>query len=130
MPRETTRRYAVGSLLAILALNAFAGGYYGLAGAKGVPVEWLAGSPFPDYTIPGLLLIFVVGGTALGAAMAVFADLASARTATLAAGVVLLGWIAAQLLVIGYASWLQPAMALFGALLVVLALRQPPPPAS
>ncbi|MCY0989767.1 hypothetical protein OV203_21700 [Nannocystis sp. ILAH1] len=43
------------------------------------------------------------------------------------AGVVLLGWIAAQLLIIGYVSWLQPAMALFGALLVVLARRLPPP---
>jgi hypothetical protein len=34
-------RLALGLLLAFGALNAFAGGYYGLSGARGVPTEWL-----------------------------------------------------------------------------------------
>ena len=37
-------RTLLGALLAFGALNAFAGGYYGMSGAAGVPREWLAGS--------------------------------------------------------------------------------------
>ncbi|MEJ2009734.1 MAG: hypothetical protein P8Z30_16535 [Acidobacteriota bacterium] len=70
-------RFALGSLLAFGALNAFAGGYYGLAGARGVPTEWLAGSPFRDYWIPSLILFIIVGGSFLVAAVAVFAGLRS-----------------------------------------------------
>ena len=40
---------ALGNLLLFLALNAFGGGYYGMAGAKDVPVEWLEGSPFNNF---------------------------------------------------------------------------------
>jgi hypothetical protein len=47
-------RRALGVLLAFGAINAFAGGYYGLSGAKGVPVEWPDGSPFGSYFIPVL----------------------------------------------------------------------------
>jgi hypothetical protein len=41
-------RRALGVLLAFGAINAFAGGYYGVSGAKSVPVEWLDGSPFAN----------------------------------------------------------------------------------
>ena len=54
------------------ALNAFAGGYYGLSGADGVPREWLAGSPFSDYVVPSLVLFVVVGGALALAALMVF----------------------------------------------------------
>jgi hypothetical protein len=60
-------RYVLGSLLAFGALNAFAGGYYGMSGAEDVPKEWLEGSPFDDYFIPGLVLFVVVGGSSLAA---------------------------------------------------------------
>src|SRR6185369_3053073 len=33
-------RYGLGGLLAFAALNALAGGCYGLAGAEGIPKEW------------------------------------------------------------------------------------------
>jgi len=52
-------RYSLGALLIILAVNAFGGGYYGMAGAEGVPIEWLNGSPFPNYFIPGLFLFYL-----------------------------------------------------------------------
>jgi hypothetical protein len=112
-------------LLAFMALNAFAGGYYGLAGATGVPREWLARSPFTDYVVPSLILAFVVGGTFLGAAFAVFAGLPSARRLSAAAGVVVLVWIAAQVAIIGPVSWLQPAVALVGVLVFMLARKLP-----
>ena len=65
-------RCLLGALLTFGAINAFAGGYYGLAGAKVVPLEWLAGSPFSDYVIPSLILFVVVGGVFSFAAIAVF----------------------------------------------------------
>lgn len=45
-------RYSVGGLLPFGALNAFAGGYDGLSGVEGVPLEWLEGSLFTEYFVP------------------------------------------------------------------------------
>jgi hypothetical protein len=101
-------RYSLGGLLAFGALNAFGGGYYGLSGAEGVPTQWLKGSPFTDYIVPSLILIVVVGGSFLMAAIAVFTGLRIARRTAVAAGLVVLGWLAAQLAIIGYVSWMQP----------------------
>ena len=107
-------RYALGGLLAFGALNAFAGGYYGMAGAEGVPKEWLEGSPFDDYFIPSLVLFVVVGGSFLAAAIAVFAKLAVARAAAFGAGAIVLGWLAVETAMIGYVSWMQPATTIGG----------------
>ena len=113
-------RYSLGALLVFGAVNAFGGGYYGLSGAKGVPTEWLNGSPFPDYFVPSLILLVVVGGSFIVAAMAVFTGLRIARLAALAAGIVVLGWLAVQLAIIGYVSWMQPTTAIAGVLVLVL----------
>jgi hypothetical protein len=115
----TVIRYSLGGLLAFGALNAFAGGYYGMSGAEDVPREWLEGSPFDDYFIPGLVLFVVVGGSMLAAAIAVFADLRIARLAALGAGLVVLAWLAVETLIVGYVSWMQPATTI-GALVILL----------
>lgn len=120
--RPETIRYALGLMLAFAAINAFGGGYYGMAGAKGVPTEWLIGSPFDSYFIPSLFLFVVVGGTFLVAAVAVLARWPLAWVAAIAAGVVVLGWIAVQVSLIGYVSWMQPVTALAGALILRLAV--------
>jgi hypothetical protein len=96
-------------------LNAFGGGYYGLSGAQAVPREWLASTPFADYFIPSLVLLVVVGGSLLLAAIAVFARWQTARELAFAAGAIMIGWIAAQLPILGYVSFLQPATAIAGA---------------
>ncbi len=49
-------RYVLGSLLAFVAANAVGGGFYGVSGAEGVPIEWLRGSPFTTYLVPSLIL--------------------------------------------------------------------------
>jgi hypothetical protein len=118
-------RYALGGLLAFGALNAFAGGYYGMAGAEDVPKEWLEGSPFDDYFIPGLVLFVVVGGSFLAAAIAVFAKLHMAPTAAFAAGGIVLGWLAVETAIVGYVSWMQPATTIGGLLVVLFAWLLP-----
>lgn len=80
-----------------------------MAGAEDVPREWLEGSPFEDYFVPGLVLFAVVGGSLLGAAVAVFADLRLARGASFMAGGIVLAWLAVETAIIGYVSWMQPA---------------------
>lgn len=120
-------RYALGGLLAFGALNAFAGGYYGLSGAKGVPVEWLQGSAFNDYSVPSLILFIVVGGSFLIAAITVFARARIGRASALTAGAIVLIWIAVQVAILGYVSWLQPATAIGGMLTLLLAWVLPQP---
>ena len=122
-------RYALGGLLAFGALNAFGGGYYGLSGAEGVPTEWLQGSPFVDYTIPSLILFVVVGGSLLVASIAVFRRLRIARVTAFSAGVIVLGWIVAQMAMIGYLSWMQPTTAIAGVTILTLAWLLPGPTA-
>ncbi len=121
---------ALGGLLAFGALNAFAGGYYGLTGAEDVPTEWLSGSPFKDYFIPSLFLVTVIGGSLLAATVAVFARLRRARVLAIGAGFMLLAWIVVQVAMIGYVSWMQPATAIGACLVLVLAWKLPTPTAS
>lgn len=118
-------RYLLGSLLVILAVNAFGGGYYGMAGAKEVPVEWLEGSPFKDYFIPSLFLFIVIGGLAITAAVAVFRKHQLAHKAAFASGTVTLLWIAVQLSIIGYVSWMQPATTIAAVLILYLTMQLP-----
>ena len=124
---KMSMRYALGSLLVFGAVNAFAGGYYGLSGAPGVPLDWLAGSPFKDYFIPSLVLFVIVGGTLGFAALAVFARFRLARRSAVLAGTIVLVWIAVQVAIIGYVSWMQPATFIAGLVILTLARRLPIP---
>ncbi len=125
MRTPTLVRLALGLLLAFAALNAFGGGYYAMSGAEGVPTEWLAGSPFHDYYVPGLFLFFVVGGAFGVAAVAVLTGIPAARAAAMLAGAIVLAWLAVQLSIIGYVSWMQPVTAIGGVLVLLLAWKLP-----
>jgi hypothetical protein len=95
---------------AVIALNAIGGAIYGLSGAKDVPREWLEGSPFDSFLIPSLYLGIIVGGAhMLAAALLVRRD-RRGRNMALAAAAILASWIAVQVAIIGYVSFLQPAM--------------------
>jgi hypothetical protein len=106
-------------------VNAFGGGYYGLTGAKGVPTKWLEGSPFSDYFVPSLVLLVVVGGAFLVAAIVVIAGWPTARAAALTAGLVVLAWLLAQVAIIGLVSWMQPTTAIAAAGILVLGWQLP-----
>ncbi len=122
----TTIRYLLGTVLALAALNAFAGGFYGMAGAEGVPLAWLEGTPFDDYFVPSLILFVVVGGSSLLGAVVAFANADAARTAALGAAAILMIWIATQVTMIGYVSWLQPVVAIVAVVITWLANQLPP----
>ena len=65
--------------------------------------------------------MIVVGGAFVISAIAVFMGLRIARRAALSAGVIVLGWLAVQMAIIGYVSWMQPTTAVAGLLIIVLA---------
>jgi hypothetical protein len=121
--RSSRHRKSLAFLLGFIALNAFAGGYLGMSGATGVPRDWLDGSPFHTYFAPGLILFVVVGGSCLAASVAVWRRRRLARTAALGAAGVLLAWLAVELVIIGYVSWMQPATLIAAVLVLALARR-------
>ena len=123
--KEKQTRYSLGILLMVLAINAFGGGYYGISGAEHVPVEWLRGSPFNSYLIPGLLLFIVIGGWALLAAIFVWRRDTRARKLAFGCGIILMAWLVIQVSIIGYVSWMQPATALAGILILFLSRQLP-----
>ncbi len=123
--RHNLIRYVLATLLVFVALNAFAGGFYGMSGAEGVPIEWLSGTPFHDYFIPSLILFVVVGGSSLVAAIAVFLRRRFARLLAFDAVVTLFVWLAVQLVIIGYVSWMQPTTATVGFLVLILTWALP-----
>ncbi len=110
MNSEKIVRYIVGILLVIVAINAFGGGAYGLSGAKEIPEDWLKGTPFRNYIFPSLVLIIAVGGVSLWAAFTMFMKRPIFILAGYCSAVILLVWIITQVTIIGYVSWLQPAM--------------------
>ena len=118
-------RIILGVLLAFIALNAFGGGYYALSGAENVPLEWLQGSPFTTYFFPGLFLFIVVGGTCTVSAIAVFKDSRHARRLSFFCAALLLSWIIIQVSIIGYVSWMQPAIFLSAVAIILLARLLP-----
>lgn len=123
--KERPIRNSLGILLVLLALNAFGGGYYGMAGAENIPVEWLEGSPFRSYFIPSLILFICVGGSALIAAFAVFRRHRHARRAAFTCGLISLIWIASQVSILGYFSWMQPTTAVAAFIILFLTSQLP-----
>jgi hypothetical protein len=109
-----------GILLAIIALNALGGGYYGMSGAPNVPLTWLEGSPFKSYFIPGLFLFLIIGGTCTIGAIAIFRNSKYARRIAFICGSLLISWIVAQVAIIGYVSWMQPAILVSGIFIIII----------
>jgi len=110
-------------LHAVVSLNAIGGGIYGLAGAEGVPLAWLDGTPFTSYRAPSVILLVVVGGLHGAASVFVWRQLARAHALSLVAGIVLVGWIVVQVAMLGFVSWLQPAVGVTAIINLALALR-------
>lgn len=73
--RRNFLRYLISFLFLFIALNAFGGGFYGMSGAKDIPIQWLERSPFKNYFIPSLIIFILVGGSSLTASISVLKNL-------------------------------------------------------
>lgn len=86
----------------------------------------LEDTPFNSYVIPSVILLVAVGGGMTAAATAVLLRWRRAAEASIAAGLTLIVWITAQVLIIvpeGGFSWLQPTMFVAGLLVAGLGWR-------
>src|SRR5437762_11972532 len=79
---------------AFIGLGAIGGGIAILTGAfdQWLPLAWLQGTPFSDYTIPGLMLAIVVGGGMLLAAATVFIQREVTVLLSAAMGLIMIGF--------------------------------------
>jgi hypothetical protein len=96
--KQKVRRIALFVIEAFIALTAIQGGIGLLRGAfdQVVPLAWLDGTPFSNYTIPGLVLALVVGGGALLAAASVFISREWTVLVSVLAGLLLAGYEAVE----------------------------------
>jgi hypothetical protein len=105
------------------ALSAFVGAVLAVAAnGAGVPLKYLANSPFPSYAVPGFILGAVVGGTQFAAAIALLRRQRIALLLSAIAGFGMLIWIFVELAIIRQYSWLQSAYFALGALELILVL--------
>lgn len=118
--RRAARRLLIGLEL-IVGASAVYGGVGLMLGGLGMPVEWLAGTPFDSWVLPGALLLVAVAAPMLLAATGELAHQRWAYAASLAAGALQVGWILAQLAILQRYFFLQPVMAGAGLLVIGLA---------
>ena len=87
----------------VVGLGALVGGASLLADAEGfgMNASWLAGTPFPDYTLPGLVLLLIAAGMLAAATLAAAGSPLAGPAARIAGGAVI-AYLAVELLTVGY----------------------------
>lgn len=109
-----------------LAFSAIAGGLALLTGMMAPPVEYLAGSLFPNYVVPGLALLVLVGGSSLITTILLLSRQRLAGVVALAAGLAIVIFETVEVMTIGSPSGvarnLQILYYTVGALIVVASL--------
>jgi hypothetical protein len=135
-PKPLTRksRLLLGLLQLFIAISGIAGGF-GLvlepSGANiGITTVQLARSPFQDYLVPGLTLLFVIGVGNLIASASSFLRYRYTGELGVFFGGFLAFWIIVQVVWLGLVSWLQPFYFLLGCgeLLLGWRIRKSQPP--
>ncbi len=95
------------------------GSWYLLGPSEPMPLEYLDDSPFSNYEAPGLILLLIVGGSSLLAAIARWRHWQSEYLLTLAAGAVLLGWLFFEFLWVPEGWAAQIVFALVAAVIMI-----------
>jgi|SRR5579859_4626686 len=104
------------------AASAIVGAVGLVVGFMDIPVSVLSGTPFADFTVPALLLGFVVGGSAVAAALITALQLRPYDAlASAAAGCITVGWLTIEVAMIGLGSWAQVVWWLVGLVMIILA---------
>ncbi len=141
--KRETRPFTLWLLIALTFAMGIAAGISGpllFLAPDGHLMQWttdmLKGTPFTDFFVPGLILFILVGLFSIFTAVALLRQpewpapnalnpwkkLHWAWAASLAAGVIILGWVIIETLLVGYISFLQPVIAIWGALILLLTL--------
>lgn len=109
-----TSLYVLVGALAFQGVSGVGGGIglvFDPSGASiGIPLGWLEESPFPDYSIPGIVLLSVLGLGPLVMAYGAWTGGWWSWPGSILVGVTLLLWLAVEVAVIGYQA--QPPLQL------------------
>lgn len=110
-------------LEAFVALTSIACGIGLAVGAVQFPLAWLAGTPFSDYTMPGLAMATIVGGSSFLAAEMTRAGREGGVVASALAGLLLMGCEVAEVVSIdrNLGNWL-PLVVVLQAIYSLLSL--------
>jgi hypothetical protein len=115
------------AFLGLLGLGAVGGGIAIVAQPDGSSMQWdvkmLAGSPFADFLVPGLILLGLFG---VGSFFVAGLGLARFRIAPFLAFAIGCGqmiWIAVELAILGELSFLHPAMFAVGLIIAATSVR-------
>jgi hypothetical protein len=114
------------SLAALAALTGAAAVYGGaelIRDGFGMPDGWLAGTPLTGWVLPGVALLIGVAVPQFAAAALIGSGARPALAAGYLAGLLLIAWIAVELLILRRYFFLQPVIAGLGAAEVLLAWR-------
>lgn len=108
----------------LVALTAVGGGIALIVGLETgrFPADWLEGTPFSSYVLPGVILAVVVGGSATLAALSLLRS-PTGGGASVLAGVVMMGWIIAEILLLKQPSeptWTEVFYFALGLVMVLL----------
>jgi hypothetical protein len=114
-------RWLLIALEVVIGVNAVYGGIGLMVNGLGMPADWLDGTPLDSWTAPGVLLLALVAVPMSIAAIGESVRWRLAYRSSVTAGLVLVGWIAVQVLVLRRYFFLQPLLAVAGALVVALA---------
>ncbi len=114
-------------VLAVLALGALGGAAFLVTSPDGSAMQWnvsmLAGSPFPDFLVPGLILGGLFGFGSLAVVAMGLARLRVAPFLAFAIGCGQMIWIVVELAIIGQLSFLHPICFGLGLAIAATALR-------
>jgi sterol desaturase/sphingolipid hydroxylase (fatty acid hydroxylase superfamily) len=123
-PSVVTRRVSRGLLIGmelVVGANAVYGGIGLMVNGLGMPKEWLARTPFDSWLLPGIFLLLIVAVPMLAAAVAELARSPLAHLGSLAAGIMQICWIGAQVLILQRYFFLQPVLLAAGVVVTALA---------
>lgn len=119
---DASRRWLAG-LLMFNGVGAIGGGIGLLIEKIGMPLSLLEGTPFESYTIPGWILLTVVGGSSTVASILVWRQHRHGARAAIVAGAILLGWIVTEFVMIPDAWAPQLLYAVISVAILVLGTR-------
>lgn len=114
MKRKSLQRAATALAVVQLfnGLSALAGGIGLMSDPSGgnvaMKLEWLTGTPFSTFLIPGIILFVVNGMGNIGGFFFTLKKRIYAGGIGFIFGVIMMGWIIVQVSMIGYMSFLQP----------------------
>lgn len=122
--KRSKARIALFAADAFVGLTAVGGGIALATGLEGnrFPPEYLEGTPFSGYVVPGLILAGVVGGSATVAAITTLRNKEIGGLTSVLAGAIMMGWIAGEVMILNQPSWTWTEVFYFVLGLVMAAL--------